>query len=877
MRALRDWLRWRDRDRDRREEFETHLALETERQIANGLSRKEAAAMAQRKFGNALRYREEMADLGWRVAFERLWTDIRHAARSLGHRPLATGAAVVALAFGMGGPTVVLTMLANISHAVYPQIRDPGSLVVITETPPRRPRDRQPATSATWRVWQPMLAQQTSDVSLAQLPMRLSLSWSDLPEPVVAQPIATTLLPLLGVAVQKGRGFVESDALPGAPPVAVISDTFWWTRFGAADEAVGERITVDGTPRTIVGVMPRAFWVTTRDVDVWVPIPADPAPDARFFVVGRLLDEDSGEALAKRLEFAAPQVAAANAGREAGWRVRVTWLGPRSILDDLLQQPGVLMLIAAAVLALLVACANVAMLMVARGAARQKETAVRSAVGAPRSRLIRQFLLESTMVSIAGGTLTLFIVFAVLRLVFATSEELALGLGAFRVDWRVIGGVLAVAALVGAVSGVAPAVADSRVDLMAALKETGFFSAPTGVQRLRRLLVTAEVALTVMLVASVGLLVRGVTDLERVPPGFDPERLLTVNLQRTQHLSGPSSAPPSFLAALTRIREVPNVESAAAVLTGPPGLGQRRRIAVHGTNTVPDSTSSRAEFVNAVSDDYFATLGLPVLAGRVFDTYETREAAPASAVAVVSRMFAQRYWPGAPAIGQIIRIEGEEAARTVVGVVGDQLLDGGRRLPAAIVFVPFANAAAIDPLPDGLRLLVRISGRTADVALGVRKAVANADPLQTVQVSAVKDVIAIGAAEVRVGAVMASPLMLLALLLTFSGVYGLLAQNVAHRTRELAVRLTLGAGRGDLFRLVVRDGLAMSAIGAAVGVAGALAVDRFLNAFLLSVPGEQPFALAASALAMMLATVLAALVPYRRALRIDPGRTLRYE
>jgi hypothetical protein len=223
--------------------------------------------------------------------------------------------------------------------------------------------------------------------------------------------------------------------------------------------------------------------------------------------------------------------------------VRVSWFGPRSILNDMFEQPGVLMMLAAALLTLVVACANVAMLMVARGAARQKETAVRSAVGASRMRLIRHFLLESTLISVAGGALTLLVVYGIFRLVFATAEELALALGVFRMDWRVIGGVLAVSTLVGGLAGLAPAVGDSQVNLMVAPKETGFFSAQRGRQRRRRLLVVGEIALTVMLVASAAMLLRGVSDLEQIPPGFDPDGLLAVNLHRTQHLSGRTALP----------------------------------------------------------------------------------------------------------------------------------------------------------------------------------------------------------------------------------------------------------------------------------------------------------------------------------------------
>jgi predicted permease len=793
----------------------------------------------------------------------------------------------------MGGPAGILVMFANFSTAVYSQVRDPDSLVVIMETPPQRPRDRQPATGATWRVWQPYLADQTGDVSVAHAPLGLTLSWSELPEPVTVQPIAPTLLPLLGVRVESGRGLVESDAAAGAPPVAVISDTFWWTRFGASPEAIGQVITVDGTRRTIVGVMPRAFWVTTRDVDVWVPIATPVAQQASLFVVARLRPGDSVEAVAKRLDVLARDVETANPERERGWGLHVASLVPRAFPGwrsplalpspaMMLEQPGVLMLVAAAGLALIVACANVAMLMLSRGAARLKETAIRSAIGASRARLVRQFLIESTLVSTAGGALTLLVVYAVLRLIVANNEELALAIGAPRMDWRVIGGVLGLAAIVGITAGIAPAVSDSRVNLISALKETGFFSSPSGRQRLRRSLLVAEVALTVMLLSVVALLMRGAADLDRTPPGFDAEGLLRVRLDQTNHLDRPSTPRPAIDRALAPLAGIQGVLSASAAAAVPPGMGFRTRIAsIDGRDA--ESSGSAAAYVNGVGDGYFRTLGLTMLAGRSFGEHRndsqgrTIPEAEAGAEAVVSQAFARRYWQGTMPVGRTLTIEGETSPRIVVGVVSDQLLDGGRRLPAAIVFVPFADRVMRARTADVLQLLVRVSAPRGDVVRSIRQAVAGVDPLQTVQISAVKDVMEVGAAEVRVGAVLASPLTLLALLLTFSSVYGLLAQNVDSRAHDLAVRLTLGARRRDLFGLVIRDGVALSIVGAAIGIAAALIVDRFLTAFLFGVPGEQPIVLAGAALTMVLATVAAALVPYRRAVRIDPGRTLRYE
>lgn len=514
-------------------------------------------------------------------------------------------------------------------------------------------------------------------------------------------------------------------------------------------------------------------------------MPPHATADARYLVIARMKPGDTREALASRLASLTPQVASGTSGRETGWGISLVGMGPRSVINSQLQ-PGVLMLVAATGLALLVACANVAMVMVARGAARQKETAVRSALGAARGRLVRQFLTESIIVSLAGGGLALVIAFGAMQLIVANAPmDLTVAINV-HMDWRVVAAVGALSLTVGMLAGLAPALADSRVNLVAALKETGFFSAGYSRARLRRTLIVVEVALTVMLVACVSLLVRGVFDLEGTNPGFDPKHLLRVRIDGVQHLGRESSREPDFRTTLDLVRHVRGVKSAAAALV--------------------------------------------TLSG------ETRRAA-----------------------------------------VGPRIGDQADELARVLVFVPFKNSLHDLPKLRSLTLLVRVEPGPDDVVSHLRRAVAEADPLQPVQVTSVEEILEVGLQEVRVSVYLAAPLMLLALLLTVSGIYGLLAQSVAQRTHELAVRVTLGAGRNHLLRLVARDGLVLAGMGATAGIAAAWMLDQSLSAFLFGVPGEEPIALAGSGLLMMLITLVACLAPYRRAIRIDPGRTLRYE
>jgi putative ABC transport system permease protein len=872
------WFRRRDPDAELAEEFETHLALEEERQRANGLSPDAAAELARRKFGSPLLYREQVSELRGMIWLERLRLDVTSALRTLAHRPLATGASIVALAIGMGGPTVILMLIANISTAVFPQIKQPDDLVMLWETPPNQPDIRQPASEATWRVWRshPELF---ATLSVAQPPVPLTLTLGEVPEHIIVQPLAASLLPMLGVAPETGRGFVASDEAAGAPPVVLVSHSFWQARLGGATSAVGSTLSLDGQARTIIGIMPRAFWVTnrgsafwltSRDVDLWVPLPEASTPESRYIVIGRLKPGDRRDALSARLQGLSPQVGAANSPREAGWNVNVAGFGPRSMLDDAYQQPGILMLIVATALALFVACANVAMLMVARGSARQKETAIRSALGAGRSRIVRQFLTESTLVAVGGGALALFFAYAALQLIVAqATPQLPAGMSG-QMDWRVVGAVTALSALVGVLAGLAPALADSRINLVSALKETGFFSSGPRRSRLRRTLIVAEVALTVTLIACVSLLIRGALDLEQTNPGFDPAHLLRVRIDAVQHLGRTSSRAPDFRATLEHIRGVHGVEGAAAVAVAPPFLGNPRPVRLAMTSD-RDSEQLARVLVNDVSAGYFSTVGLRILQGETF------AANVGDDVAVVSHAFAARHWPGQAPLGQTFTVEKDSAPRRVIGVVSDQLLEGGRRLPAAVAYIPFTERPGGRSPRHSLTIVVRTAPGVEEVVAGLRRAIAEADPLQPVDVSTVESILRVAALEVRVGAYLAGPLMLLALLLTISGIYGMLAQSVAQRTHELAVRVTLGARRSDLLRLVSRDALILAGAGAVIGVAFAWSVDQALTAFLLGVPGEEPIALAASALLIIAVTLLVCVAPYRRALRIDPGKTLRYE
>jgi putative ABC transport system permease protein len=867
---VRRWWRRRDPDAEIDDEFSTHLALETERHMERGLPADEAHNTAMRRFGNVLRYREETRAIRGLVWSEQLRHDLRAGVRAIARRPAASLAAMIALGVGMGGPAAVIAVLLSISTAVYPGVRQPDRLVMIWETAPRTPGTRQEPTRETVQVWRG----QTSFVrQLAITRSATALSFATggaLPENAMVQPITIDLLPLLGVAPASGRAFAAGDDAAATAPVALVSYGFWQSRLGSRDGAVGSTIMLDGAATTIVGVMPRGFWFDSRDVDLWVPLPAsDHQPNARYRIVARMHEGDDKAGLAARLAALAPQVAAAQPAREPGWGVRLDGIGPGDLFSGQVP-PGVLMIVAAAALGLLAACANIAVVRVARGAARHKETAVRSALGAGRGRLMRQFLAESVVVSAGGGAIALLMAFAGLQLIVTRAPaDLAY---AFDVgmDWRLVAGLVLVAIAVGVLSGLGPAITDSRVNLIPALKETGYFGGPPARARLRHILIVTEMAVTVMLLASVGLLVRGVMDLEGTSPGFDPHNVLVLRLDPVQHIARAATPPPAVDVLTDRIRVVNGVQSVATTRATLPNMAQQQFIALTGSTTREEAIT-RAP-VNAVSAAYFTTLGIRMVEGRGF----TNADRPTSPVVVVSEAFARRHFPGR-ALGQTLRVGEEAAAREVIGVVSDVLTGPVRREPIVCIYVPYTAAMPTQNETSSLLLLVRTTPG-ATVIPDLRRTIAEINPAQTISaVGRIADVLIVGAQETRVGIYLTGPILVLAVLLMISGMYGLLAQSVAQRTHELAVRVALGAGRADLLRFVISQGVRLAAIGAFTGSVGALVLDRALGRFLFGVPAEQPIALAGAALVVVAVTLAASIAPCRRALGIDPGKTLRYE
>ena len=682
---------------------------------------------------------------------------------------------------------------------------------------------------------------------------------------------------ILGVQPLAGRLFESNDNVKGAAPVAILSEALWRRRFAADPAVVGRLITLDSTGFTIAGVMPQGFefpYLADR-VEIWIPMVADQfvasmmdGRGASFMnAIGRLrpgatVGEAQSElaAIAGRLAQQYPQT---NAGRT------IAVLPLRDdIVDDYRQ--GLVLLLGAVGVVLLIACANVANLLLARGAARHKEMAIRIALGAGRARLIRQLLVESLALSIAAGVVGVILaLWGVAALVAATPLEIPRLQGA-RVDVAVLAFATFVSMATGIVFGVTPALQLSRTDHGEALSDAGRGSSGVRAARTGRALVVAEIALSLVLLTAAGLLVRSFLRLQQVEPGFVPQRAVTMQLLM------PGSRYPDedaqirfFRRVLDQTASAPGVQSAAVASTLPmsgSSLGAGFTIDGHPLANPADRPTA-AGF--AVSPEYFATMGIPLLRGRGFSARDDEKAPP---VAIINETMALRFWPGEDPVGRRLTSYGG-VSREVVGIVRDVKTRDLAETAGPQLYTPYVQR----PWPF-LAVVARTTGDPVALSATLRQAVAAVDPdLATGDVRTIDEYLAQSVATPRFNATLIAGFAALALFLAGCGLYGVMSYAVAQRSREIGIRMALGAQPGDVRGMVVAQALKMGLTGLIVGLAGALVASRLLDKLLFGIGPSDPATFAAVCTMLLGVVLIAAYLPARRATRVDPMVALRAE
>ena len=793
---------------------------------------------------------------------ERLLQDLRYAIRTFVRQPLFTLTAILALALGIGANTAVFSVVSAVLLKPLPY-PDPSRLIYAHDT--------YPAVTYASVSAAKYLALREGTRSLealgAHAPASLTLTGDGDPEQVSGARVSADLFQALDVPALIGRPFSADEDVPNAEPVIVLSHGLWQRRFGSDRTVVNTVITVDGVPRRIAGVMPPGFAYPGRS-EAWIPLALDPAvaPGGNFLrLVGRMRPGTPVEQVQQELS------ALSSAYNSLYGTQRDVRVWP---LHEILVQTNrrvLLVLQGAVAFVLLVACANVANLLLARSVTRARELAIRSALGAGRGRLVRQLLTESVLLSLAGAAVGVLLGSWLVRLFVAlapASFPMREGIG---IDPYVLGFTLALATLTGLVFGLAPAIRGFRTAPRAAQQDMATRGS-TGARGASRTLVVAEVALALVLVVGAGVMGKSLLKLQQEDPGFSPAGVMTfvLNLPEARY---PDAAPVPLVArVLDHIRAVPGVRAAGAISHLPLAeSGFNGPFSIEGREPFAAGTAPITEY-RVVSPGYFTAMGVPIHRGRDFAAADSASNLP---VVIINQAMADRYWPGEDPVGARVQLAADPGSvvREVVGVAGSVRSARLSMAPDSEVYVPHEQYPV-----NGMGIVVRAGAAPESAMPAIRQRIAAADPdLPLVRVQTMDDIVEASTGGARLSSVLTAMFALVAALLAGLGIYSLIAYSVAQRTREIGIRMALGADRRAVARLVVGEGLGLAAIGLAAGQAGAMFLTQTIETLLYEVSPTDPAVLGATCAGVLALAALASLVPAVRALRVDPASALRAE
>ncbi|MGA3075310.1 MAG: ABC transporter permease [Bryobacteraceae bacterium] len=803
------------------------------------------------------------------------WQDLRYGFRTLLRNPGFCAVAILALALGIGPNTAIFTMVNAVLLKPLP-VPEPNRVVMIWGTLLKSGFDQMPVSAADYLEWKKQ-AHSFDQMSAAfAIPeFGLNVSGAGDPERVSAALASKEFLPALGIKPIVGRNFLPEEDRPGGPPAVLISHALWQRRFHSDPAAIGRSLTVDGIPRTVVGVVPHELGEMVA-ADLWLPTAINPNNPERqnhqFGIVARLkpgvtVAESRAEmaVIARRLESAYPAT-------NTGWGVA---LFPMAEMFTGRIRPVLLILLGAVGLLLLIACANLANLLLARAATREKEIAIRGALGAGRLRLIRQLLTESLVLALAGGALGLILAAWGVRLLRSVVPDMFPMLQHMSVDVPVLAFTFGISILTGLLFGLVPAWRSSHTDLNTTLKEAaGRSESAGGSHRIRSFLLAGEVALAVLLSVSAGLLLRSFVRVTEVNPGVRTANILTMNLSLPEvKYDTPQKRATFYKDLIERVDALPGVRSAGAVVFLPLRVSILsfriwvNSFTIEGRPPVPQDKQPLADYRPA-TPGYFNTMGIALRQGRLFDQHDDLDA---KRVVLVNEAMVRKHFPHENPLGQRI-VMGKPME--IVGVVADAKLYGLDAPVEPAVYVPHAQHSG----DSSMAVVVRTEGDPTVVAAAVRREILKLDPEQPISnVRSMEQVLSDSLMLRRVAMLLLTVFASLALTLATVGIYGLTAYSVSRRTHEIGLRVALGASQSQILRMVVGRGLVTSLIGAAIGVAAAFELTRGLSGMLYGVTATDPLVFAGVPLLLIAVSVLASYVPARKATRIDPLVALRYE
>jgi putative ABC transport system permease protein len=882
MRRIFVWKSWKGRSAKQDwessldDELRFHLEQHTAQNIAGGMPPGEARRQAILRLGGIEALKEECRDQRRGIWLETLWNDVRYGLRVLLKNPGFAAIAIVTLALGIGANTAIFSVVNSVLLR-QPPYQDPSRLVWIA--------DFLPSTSQTivldadymaWRRQNHAFA----DVAAFRPGPDRTLTGAGEPERLSGARATTSFLDVLGVQPRLGRNFSADEDRHGGPPVVLLSDSLWRRRFSANANMIGRMISLDGTGYTVVGILPPQFeFLENAHPDVIVPFALSDAglgvrrPVAFVDVVARLRPgvsiagaTDDLNGINQRLQ----------SGYTGGWvkmmqgqRVQVESLHDRSVGDV---RTALLLMLGAVGFVLLIACANVANLQLARAVSRETEMAIRSALGAGRWRMARQLLTESGIVALCGGTAGAFLAWSLLDLMRNLGPKDIPHLAASSIDARILLFTLALSLLTGILSGLAPIRLVSRIPLNDSLKEgNARTGAGVSARRSQQLLSIAEIALALVLFVGSGLLIRSFVRLISLPPGFSGRNVVTaqIALPITSYRS-PDQQRAFFSQLVERMKSLPGVASAGATATLPlQGFELSEGVQVEGRPQEPMGPSSPSANVDMISPGYFTTLRIPLVAGRLLDS---RDAQGQPNALVVNQAFVRRFFPDENPLGKRLQLEGEQWWM-IVGVVADYKQT---RLAAEMQPEVFAT---IEQWPSGrMALVIRTAGDPLRIVPAVRAQASAIDPnFPLYNVATMDDMLSREVASQRFDTALLAVFAGLALLLAAIGIFGVMAYAVSQRTHEIGVRIALGAQWSDVGQLVLGQGMWLASIGVFVGLIASFGLTRLMSSLLFDVKPTDPLTFGSAALLLFAVMVTACYIPARRAMRVDPMVALRYE
>ena len=853
------------------EEMQFHLDRDIEQKIEGGMSPEDARYAALKSFGRFDQSKEESRDARGVSFIENILRDVTYSVRILLKSYAFTIVVVLTLALGIGANTAIFSFANGIllRPLPYPQA---DRLVSLDETALKRGIDSMSVSFPNFLDWREQ-NKVFEDIGVYYGTSKFTLSGAGEPIDLRGSYVSHGLLEILRISPQLGRTFTASEDRPDEDAVVILGYDLWQRNFGGDSNILGRKIMLNSRPRTVIGVMPKDFRFPEVS-ELWAPLALTTKEFTRtdhgLSCIARLKDGVTVTEAQAEMHTIASRIEAQNPVTNEGLGVKVTSLH-QSLAGDYRQ--ALLILLGVVGCVLLVACVNVANLMLARASARQREFALRAALGAGRWRIVRQLLIESLLLAIAGGTLGFALSLCALHLLLtAIPIQLPFWMK-FGIDLRVLGFTIAITLLTGLIFGAAPALQTSRVDLNDTLKEGGRGTVG-GRGRSRSLLVVTEIALSLVLLVGAGLMIQSFLRLQRVNIGLDAKNVLTTSFSLPQaKYREPEQRATFFKQLIERVRALPGVEAVSATATVPlSGGGWGRSLTIEGYPVLPVGQAPMIQHT-VVTPGYFRTMGIPLLSGRDFADADTKDV---PGVTIVDERLARQYWPNENPVGKRIRFgppEDNEPWHTVIGVVGTVRHQRMQEDTRQSVYLPHLQIPV-----SGLSIVTRTSSDPIELAGAIRREAAQLDPdIPVSKIMTMEEVVARSIWQPRLYAMLFAVFAGGTLMLALIGIYGVMAFLVQTRTHEIGVRMALGATARDVFKLIVGRGMKLTAFGVVIGVGGAVALTRLMHGLLFNTSATDPVTFILISILLSVAAFLACYIPARRAAKVDPLVALRYE